>query len=65
MKKDRTKDLPPTIKNMIENDSATERDKPGELCGKILSLDNSKMHGGLDIKLTSFHPVWYSLSQKL
>ncbi len=30
VKKDRTKDLHPSIKNMIENASAMERNKPGE-----------------------------------
>ncbi len=51
MKKDRTNDLHPSIKNMIENALATECNKPGELCEKILSLYNSKIHGGLDIQL--------------
>jgi hypothetical protein len=51
VKKDRTKDLHPSIKNMIKNASVTEHDKPGELCEKILSLYNSKAHGGLDIQL--------------
>ncbi len=30
---------------------ASEQDKSGELCKKILSLYNSKTHGGLDIQL--------------
>jgi hypothetical protein len=47
----RTKDLHPSIKNMIENASATEQDKQGELYKKILSFYNSKMHGGLDIQV--------------
>ncbi len=38
VKKDRTKDLHPSIKNMIENASATERDSKGELCNNFLSL---------------------------
>jgi hypothetical protein len=37
-KKDRTKDLHPSIMNMIENASAMERDKPGELWEKFLTL---------------------------
>jgi hypothetical protein len=49
VKKDKTKDLQPSIRNMIENASTTERDKQGELCKKFLSLYNSKMHGGLVI----------------
>jgi hypothetical protein len=53
VKKDRTKDLHSSIKNMIKNASITEQDKPGELCKKILSLYNSKVHGGLDIQLRS------------
>jgi hypothetical protein len=36
---------------MIKNALATERDKLGELCEKILSLYNSKANGGLDIQL--------------
>jgi hypothetical protein len=51
VEKDRTKDLHPSIKNMIENASATKQDKLGELCKKVLSLYNSKTHGGLDIQL--------------
>jgi len=50
-KKDRTKDLHPSIKSMIENASATKRDKAGELGENFLSLYNSKTHGGLDIQL--------------
>ena len=36
--KDRTKDLHPSIKVMIENASTTERDKAGELGENFLSL---------------------------
>jgi len=50
-KKDRTKDLHPSIKSMIENASATKRDKAGEVGENFLSLYNSKTHGGLDIQL--------------
>ena len=50
-KKDRTKDLHPSIKSMIENSSAIKRDKAGELGENFLSLYNSKTHGGLDIQL--------------
>jgi len=50
-KKDRTKDLHPSIKSMIENASATKREKAGELGENFLSLYNSKTHGGLDIQL--------------
>ncbi len=50
-KKDRTKDLHPSIKSMIENASVTERDKAGELGENILSLYNSKTHGSLSIQL--------------
>ena len=51
VKKDRTKDLDPSVKQMIENASATDRDKQGELCKDFISLYNSKTHGGFDIKL--------------
>jgi hypothetical protein len=51
LKQDRTKDLHPSIKNMIKNASAMERNKPGELCENFLTLYNSKMHGGLNIQL--------------
>jgi hypothetical protein len=50
-KKDRTKDLHPSIKSMIENASATKRDKAGEFGENFLSLYNSKTHGSLDIQL--------------
>jgi hypothetical protein len=50
-KKDRTKDLHPSIKLMIKNASVTERDKAGELGENFLSLYNSKTHGGLEIQL--------------
>ena len=50
-KKDRTKDLHPSIKLMIENASATVRDNAGELGEKFMSLYNMKTHGGLDIEL--------------
>jgi len=51
IKKDRTKDLHPSIKLMIENASATVCDNEGELGEKFLSLYNMKTHGGLDIEL--------------
>ncbi len=51
LKKDRTKDLHPSIKIMIENASASTCDKSGELCLDFISLYNSKTHGGLDIQL--------------
>ncbi len=51
IKKDRTKDLHPSIKMMIENASAIKRNKAGDLGKNFLSLYNSKTHGGLDIKL--------------
>ena len=50
-KKDRTKDLHPSIKLMIENASATVCDNAGELGEKFMSLYNMKTHGGLDIEL--------------
>jgi len=50
-KKDRTKDLHLSIKSLIENPSAIERDKAGELGENFLSLYNSKTHSGLDIQL--------------
>jgi len=50
-KKDRTKDLHPSIKLMIENASTTVRDNPGELGEKFKFLYNMKTHGGLDIDL--------------
>ena len=49
IKKDRTKDLHTSIKMMIKNASAIERDKAGELGENFLSLYNSKTHHGLDI----------------
>jgi hypothetical protein len=51
VKKDRTKDLDPSVKQMIENASATEKDEAGELCKYFISLYNGKTHGGFDIKL--------------
>ena len=51
VKKDRTKDLDPSVRQMIENASATEKDQAGELCQDFISLFNSKTHGGFDIKL--------------
>jgi hypothetical protein len=51
IKKDRTKDLHPSIKMMIENASAIKHDKAGDLGKNFLSLYNSKIHGGLDIQL--------------
>ena len=51
VKKDRTKDLDPSVRRMIENDSATEKDKSGDLCPDFIALFNSKTHGGFDIKL--------------
>jgi hypothetical protein len=50
-KKDRTKDLHPSIKLMIENASATVRDNAGELGEKFMSLYNMKTHRGLNIEL--------------
>jgi hypothetical protein len=49
--KDKTKDLHPSFKMMIENLSAIECNKAGELSKNFLSLYNSKTHGGLDIQL--------------
>jgi hypothetical protein len=51
IKKDRTKDLHPSIKMMIKNASAIKHDKAGDLGENFLSLYNSKTHGGLDIQL--------------
>jgi hypothetical protein len=51
VKKDRTKDLDPSVQRMIENASATEKDKSGDLCPDFIALFNSKPHGGFDIKL--------------
>ena len=51
IKKDRMKDLHPSIKIMIENTSVIERDMAGELSKDFLSLYNSKIHGNLDIQL--------------
>jgi hypothetical protein len=51
IKKDRTKDLHPSIKLMIKNASATVCDNAGELGEKFMSLYNMKTHGGLDIEL--------------
>jgi hypothetical protein len=51
IKKDRAKDLHPSIKLMIKNTSATVCDNAGELGEKIMSLYNMKTHGGLDIEL--------------
>jgi hypothetical protein len=51
LKKDRTKDLHPSIKIIIENASASTHNKSGELCLDFISLYNSKTHGGLDIQL--------------
>ncbi len=51
IKKDRTKDLHPSIKMMIKNGSAIEQDKAGELSKNFLSLYNSKTHCSLDIQL--------------
>jgi hypothetical protein len=42
LKKDRTKDLHPSIKIMIENASTSTRNKSGELCSDFISLYNSK-----------------------
>jgi hypothetical protein len=50
-KKDRTKDLHPSIKMMIENASAIKHNKVGELSKNFLSLYNSKRHGSLDNQL--------------
>jgi hypothetical protein len=44
VKKDRTKDLYPSIKWTIENAFATERDKLGKLGEKFIILFNSKTH---------------------
>jgi hypothetical protein len=51
VKKDKTKDLHASIKIMIKNTSAATRDKSGELCLDLISLYNSKTHGGLNIQL--------------
>ena len=51
IKKDRTKDLHPSIKMMIKSVSVIEHDKAGELGENFLSLYNSKTHCGLDIQL--------------
>jgi hypothetical protein len=51
VKKDRTKELHPSIKMMIEDASAIKRNTAGELGENFLSLYNSKTHGGLDIQL--------------
>ena len=50
-KKDRTKDLHPSIKLMIENTSAAVHDNAGELGEKFMTLYNMKTHGGLNIEL--------------
>jgi hypothetical protein len=42
-KKDRTKDLHPSIMSMIKNASETKRDKAGELCKNFISLNNNKL----------------------
>jgi hypothetical protein len=52
VKKDWTKDLHPSIKNMIKKALVTEQDR--ELCEKILSLYNSKRMGGLISNCTNF-----------
>ena len=51
VKKDRTKDLDPSVKQMIKNASATKKDKAGELCKDFISLYNSKTHEDFNIKL--------------
>jgi hypothetical protein len=51
IKRDRTKDLHPSIKMMIENASAIKHCEAGELSKNFLSLYNSKTHGSLDIQL--------------
>ncbi len=51
IKKDRTKDLHPSIKMMIKNVSAIKRNKAGELSKNFLSLYSSKRNGCLDIQL--------------
>ena len=45
VKKDRTKDLDPSVKQMIENALATKKDEAGELCKDFISLYNSKPMG--------------------
>jgi hypothetical protein len=52
--KDRTKDLHPSIKNMIENASAMELDKPGELCENSSLSTTAKRMGGLISNCTNF-----------
>ena len=49
IKKDRMKNLHPSIKMMIKNASTIKRDKAGDLGKNFLSLYNSKTHHGLDI----------------
>jgi hypothetical protein len=51
IKKDKTKDLHPSIKMMIKNASTIERNKAGKLGETFLSLYNSKTHGGPDTQL--------------
>ncbi len=51
IKKDRMKDLYPSIKIVIKNASAIKRDKAGKLNQIFLSLYNSKTQGSLDIQL--------------
>ncbi len=51
IKKDRIKDLHPSIKMMIENASAIQCDKVRKLSQNSLSLCNSKTHSDLDIQL--------------
>ena len=51
VKKDKMKDIHPSILQMIMNASSSENDRAGKLCKDFISLYNSKTHGGLDIKL--------------
>jgi hypothetical protein len=49
--KDRTKDIYPSILQMLMNPSSSHSKQAGHLCEDFISLYNSKTHGGLDIKL--------------
>jgi hypothetical protein len=51
VKKDKMKDIHPSILQMIMHPSSSKNNQAGKLCKDFISLYNSKTHGGLDIKL--------------
>ena len=50
-KKDRVKDLHPSIKHMLKTALATKSDQIGDLCNAFKLFYNSKNYGAVDIQL--------------